>query len=220
MVKSGTAKKSKKEIAADALERAHQSRKSGYKSVVFLPELAAFKEWLDEEISKGDKSANSIAMLAKKQFPDLNIPSAPTIKNYMDKHYVPKQVVAVGYSPKYLDYVAKFDTYLKLLEAAQECWSRYLDAKNDPRKKHIGKGATWFDKYTSLLQNILEIEIKLGIRNAIIVPKMTLNQLNIGTGAPGLPPAEDIDQLRTLLKNKEIIDSADARIRAYAATRS
>lgn len=215
---------SKSVQANAALQMAKKLTQGGYKSSMFLPELAEFKVWFDNEWAKGGKRLHVLHRESVNKFPQLTIPSVPSLKRYLDHHYIPPSSVMAGYSPDYIKIIEDFDAYIKLVQAAKEIWIRYEEAKAKeklPMSRRNSESYQWLQIYLQTLNDCVNVEVKLKLRSGITLPEnVTLvnNQTNITTG--GQADSSDLDTAMEILEDKEKIDAWKHHIRDLAATRN
>ncbi len=216
---------SSKAKASAALAKGRESRKQGFKSSMHTPELAEFKEWFDQQWSKGDKRVAALIKEGKEQFPKLAIPTAPTLRNYIKKYYVPPTIVLTGYSPDYLKTIETFDSYLKLIAAAEEAWANYLVCKGKDQKVISSKGSDayqWLQLFIDTSKSIVEVEVKLRIREGVTpVGNVNLTQNNVSLTSNNVLISDDnVSDMMEILKDRNRIDEWKSNVAKLAAERN
>ncbi len=200
------------------LEEAQKIRSSGYKTKVHA--LPAFKQWFDVAYRDGGKTTQELRREAISLFPaqSTQIPSVQSLNQYV-KRYLSETVVVAPYTPQYHEHVRTFDAYLKLLAAAKETHYRYEQAKKREAVVSSRKSMSldWAKLYAQHLNDLIDIEIRLGIRRGMVVPA-NVQQVNISNSqttnnfsVSEKRPAEGVF-------TKEQVDQAYREVKEYAET--
>lgn len=151
-----------------------QVRRSGFKTKIHAdPEMKAF---IDELIEKG-KSEPAILKEVRNKFGD-RAPSSQPLKNYVERYYPVEHFI-----PHHLNYneaLKRFDAYSKLVELAEEHWTRYQVFKEREMSMKIPNMVIQREllAYKDVLTKMIDIEIKIGVRQGTVAPNVTLNQNN------------------------------------------
>ena len=211
---------SKRVQANAALVEARAARSSGYKTKIHTPAFAEYKQWLDSELQKGGKSVNLLHRESKTKFPKLNVPSVPTLKNYVEKYYEPPTVTIPSYAPDYIRAMEKFDSYLKMLEFADECWEQYKHACELAKVSPLSTAQKniWADRYMRVMQSLVEIEIKLKLRNAVAAattPALQQFNDNRQIHITGNGPVADLEHVEEVQIDTERVNDWAAKLAEF-----
>lgn len=209
------------------LAKAQAVRKSGYKTGVHA--LPQFKQWFDTEYKDGAKTIQELRKEALQRFTEHSnqIPSVASLKSYVD-NYLSETVKVAPYTPQYHEHVRKFDSYLKLIELAKELLCRYEQAKQREQMVTSRKimSLDWAKLYKETLNDIGDIEIKLGIRQGMIVPanfqQFNINNSSVNTNIVSVEKTggEEIEKAVKTLEDSGKIKELEISVREVARQRN
>ena len=161
--------------AVENLEIARNIRARGYPTSIHTN--PTFKKWFDAEYSKGS-SVYSLYRQACEKWGKENVPSPPTLYNYVEK-FLPFDKL-LPFIPNYKEQIRSFDAYQELIELCKVMKER-LNTHYEHEKKLgilIAEITKSFDIYAKTLNKLIEVEMKLGIRGFAKRPTFYGAELN------------------------------------------
>lgn len=168
-------------LAVQNLEVARNIRARGYPTSIHVN--PTFKKWFDEGYSKG-ANVYTLYRAACEKWGKENVPSPPTLYNYVEK-FLPFDKL-LPFIPNYKEQIRSYDAYQELIELCKLLKER-LELHYEHEKK-LGvlfpEVTRVFEIYSKALNNLINIEMKLGVRGLAKRPTFLGAELNTDPPEP------------------------------------